>query len=279
LALLLLWFHQVNVSLYQAAAAMDASSRWQEAVSENLAEISRPGFKKHDISFSSIVAGKMEKPFESIVKTTNAAGVESQSTVIGEKPFQLPKPRLTTNFEQGPVQSTQLKTDIALIGDGFLEVQDQKGNTFFTRDGELKLLTTGELVTKEGYTTGLQLNDANQLGTLVISKNGTASQAGEQIGQLQLVAFKDPIKLTRISGAYYRANDPNDPGTPVENLTPKDKGYTQVEHGFLEQSNSSSLSEMTNLIRSLRHFEANQQVIRAHDQRLGQAIQALANTQ
>ena len=269
----------MNVSLYQAAAAMDASSRWQEAVSENLAEISRPGFKKHDISFSSMVAGKMEKPFESIVKTTNAAGVESQSTVIGEKPFQLPKPRLTTNFEQGPVQNTQLKTDIALTGDGFLQVQDQKGNTFFTRDGELKLLTTGELATKEGYTTGLQLNDANQLGTLVISKNGTASQAGEQIGQLQLVAFKDPTKLTRISGAYYRADDPNDPGTPVENLTPKDKGYTQVEHGFLEQSNSSSLSEMTNLIRSLRHFEANQQVIRTHDQRLGQAIQALANTQ
>lgn len=269
----------MNVSLYQAAAAMDASSRWQEAVSENLAEISRPGFKKHNISFSSMVAGKMERPFESIVKTTNTVGVETQSTVIGEKPFQLPKARLTSNFEQGPIQGTQIKTDIALVGDGFLQVQDQQGNTFFTRDGELKLLTSGELVTKEGYSTGLQLNDPSQLSTLLISKNGTASQAGEQVGQLQLVAFNDPTKLTRISGAYYRADDPNDPGMPVENLTPKDKGYTQVEHGFLEQSNSSSLSEMTNLIRSLRHFEANQQVIRAHDQRLGQTIQALANTQ
>jgi len=269
----------MNVSLYQAAAAMDASSRWQEAVSENLAEISRPGFKKHDISFSSMVAGKMEKPVESIVKSVNAAGDEVESIVLGEKPFQLPKPKLTTNFKQGPIQSTQVKTDIALVGDGFLQVQDQQGNTFFTKDGELKLTATGELVTKEGYSTGLQLNDPNQLGTLVIAKNGTASQAGEQIGQLQLVAFNDPTKLTRISGAYYRADDPDDPGTSVENLTPKDKGYTQVEHGFLEQSNSSSLSEMTNLIRSLRHFEANQQVIRAHDQRLGQAIQALTNTQ
>ena len=74
-------------------------------------------------------------------------------------------------------------------------------------------------------------------------------------------------------------DDPNDPGTPVGNLTPADEGYTEVEHGFLEQSNSTSLSEMTNLIRSLGHFEANQQVIRAHDQRLGQAIQALTNTQ
>ena len=74
-------------------------------------------------------------------------------------------------------------------------------------------------------------------------------------------------------------DDPNDPGTPVGNLPPADEGYTEVEHGFLEQSNSTSLSEMTNLIRSLRHFEANQQVIRSLDQRLGQAIQALTNTQ
>jgi len=267
------------VSLYQAAAAMDASSRWQEAISENLAEISRPGFKKHEISFSSMVAGKMELPVESIVTTTNPAGDKVESSVLGAKPFQLPKPKLMTNFEQGPIKQTQIKTDIALVGRGFLQVQDQQGNTFYTRDGELKLLPTGQLVTKEGYTTGLQLNDLNQLEALVISKNGTASQAGAGAGQLQLVAFNDPNKLTRISGAYFRADDPNDPGTPVGNLTPADEGYTKIEHGFLEQSNSSSLSEMTNLIRSLRHFEANQQVIRAHDQRLGQAIQALTNTQ
>ena len=269
----------MNVSLYQAAAAMDASSRWQEAVSENLAEVSRPGFKKHEISFSSMVAGKMERPVESIVTTTNAAGDKVESSVLGEKPFQLPKPKLVTNFEQGPIEQTQIKTNIALVGGGFLQVQDQQGNTFYTRDGELKLLPAGQLVTKEGYTTGLQLNDLNQLESLVISKNGTASQAGAAAGELQLVAFNDPTKLTRISGAYFRADDPSDPGTPVGNLTPADEGYTEVEHGFLEQSNSSSLSEMTNLIRSLRHFEANQQLVRALDQRLGQAIQALTNTQ
>jgi len=269
----------MNVSLYQAAAAMDASSRWQEAVSENLAEVSRPGFKKHEISFSSIVAGKMEKPVESIVMTTNAAGEMVESSVTGEKAFELPKPRLTTNFKQGPINQTQLKTDIALVGKAFLQVQDQQGNTFYTRDGELKLLPTGELVTKEGYTTGLQLNDANQLDSLVIAKNGTASQAGAAAGQLQLMAFNDPTKLTRVSGAYFSADDPNDPGIPVGNLAPADERYTEVEHGFLEQSNSSSLAEMTNLIRSIRHFEANQKVIRAHDQRLGQAIQALTNTQ
>jgi len=279
LALLLLRFSQVNVSLYQAAAAMDASARWQEAVSENLAEVSRPGFKKHDVTFSALVAGKMEKPVEMIKTTTDpVTGEEVESTETGEKPFQLPKPSLAINFEQGPLKQTQVKTDIALTGKGFLQVQDPQGNNLFTRDGELKMLPSGQLVTKEGYDTGLQLNDPNQVQSLVIAKNGTASQAGEVIGQLQLVAFEDTSNLIRISGAYYKAN-PADMGMPMAGIDRETEGFTEIEQGFLEQSNSTSLTEMTSLIRSMRHFEANQKVIQAHDQRLGQTISTLTATQ
>lgn len=270
----------MNVSLYQAAAAMDASARWQEAVSENLAEVSRPGFKKHVVTFSALVAGKMEKPVEMIKKTTDpVTGGEVESTETGEKPFQLPKPSLAINFEQGPLKQTNVKTDIALTGKGFLQVQDLQGNNLFTRDGEFKMLPSGQLVTKEGYDTGLQLNDPNQVQSLVIAKNGTASQAGEVIGQLQLFAFNDPSKLTRISGAYYKANNPADMGMTMADIDRDAEGFTEIEQGFLEQSNSTSLTEMTSLIRSMRHFEANQKVIQAHDQRLGQTISTLIATQ
>ena len=68
-------------------------------------------------------------------------------------------------------------------------------------------------------------------------------------------------------------------GTPVGDLERNAKGFTEVEQGFLEQSNSTSLTEMTSLIRSMRHFEANQKVIQAHDQRLGQTISTLTATQ
>ena len=267
------------MSLYQAAAAMDASARWQEAVSENLAEVSRPGFKKHVVTFSALVAGKMENQVEMVKTTTDpVTGGEVQSTETGEKPFQLPKPSLAINFEQGPLKQTQVKTNIALTGKGFLQVQDPQGNNLFTRDGELKMLPSGQLVTKEGYDTGLQLNDPNQVQSLVIAKNGTASQAGEVIGQLQLFAFNDPSNLTRISGAYYKAN-PADMGMPMADIDRDTEGFTEIEQGFLEQSNSTSLTEMTSLIRSMRHFEANQKVIQAHDQRLGQTISTLTATQ
>jgi len=39
----------MNVSLYQAASAMTANSRWQDMISQNLAAGSIPGFKKQEL--------------------------------------------------------------------------------------------------------------------------------------------------------------------------------------------------------------------------------------
>ena len=49
----------VNVSLYQAASALDANSRWQEVIADNLASGSVPGYKQQQLSLSAIRAGLM----------------------------------------------------------------------------------------------------------------------------------------------------------------------------------------------------------------------------
>ena len=46
----------MNVSLFQAAAAMNANSRWQEVIAENLASSSVPGFKKQELSLAAVQA-------------------------------------------------------------------------------------------------------------------------------------------------------------------------------------------------------------------------------
>ena len=46
----------MNVSLYQAASAMNASTRWQEVISDNLGSTQIPGFKRQDVSFSAVQA-------------------------------------------------------------------------------------------------------------------------------------------------------------------------------------------------------------------------------
>jgi len=48
----------MNVSLYQATAALNVGARWQDVIARNLAGSSIPGARKQEISFSAIPAGK-----------------------------------------------------------------------------------------------------------------------------------------------------------------------------------------------------------------------------
>jgi len=41
----------MDVSLYQAAAAMSATARWQDMIAENLSAASVPGARKQEMSF------------------------------------------------------------------------------------------------------------------------------------------------------------------------------------------------------------------------------------
>src|SRR5437764_128357 len=123
----------MNVSLYQAAAALNANSRWQESIAENLAASSIPGFKKQELSFSAIAGGMM-----------------SASTQHPQR-FALPHAATATNFSAGELKFTGAKTDVALEGHGFFAVQMPDGTTAYTRDGEFQMNASGQLVTKQGH--------------------------------------------------------------------------------------------------------------------------------
>ena len=55
-------------------------------------------------------------------------------------------------FTQGVVKQTGEQMDIALDGDGFIEVQMPDGTTAYTRDGALKIASDGTILTSNGYT-------------------------------------------------------------------------------------------------------------------------------
>ena len=125
----------MNVSLYQAASALNANARWQEVISENMASASIPGFKKQELTFEAVRAGML---------SPNKAGATSS-------PVSLPATRTHLNFSPGDVRRTDGNTDFAIEGKGFFEVQLPSGNSAYTRDGEFKLNAQGQLVTKQGY--------------------------------------------------------------------------------------------------------------------------------
>jgi flagellar basal body rod protein FlgG len=245
----------MNVSLFQAASALQANSRWQELIAENLAASSIPGFKKQELSFAAIQAGTMPVP-----------GGPQQK-------FLLPHSAAGTNFTQGQLRFTDSKTDLAIEGPGFFEVVLPNGTTAYTRDGEFRISPQGQLLTKDGYEVlgegGPVLLDPNNHGPLTISATGQITQGGEPRGRFRISEFNDPRLLTPISAGYFLANHPSLDATDVAAPT--------LRQGYLEAANTSSVTEMASLLMALRLFEANQRVIQTNDERMGRAISELGN--
>jgi len=235
---------------------MNANSRWQELISDNLADSSVPGARKQDVSFTAVEAGM----------------VSGQLGLKGER-FVMPSARGVVNFSQGEINPTGVATDFAIDGPGFLQVQLPSGEKAFTRGGELHLNAQGQLVTKRGYPVEgdggpIQL-DPNNSAPMTVSASGQVSQGSESKGHIKVVEFKDPHALTVIGQGYYLA---------AKGVKPTDAQSTAVRQGYLEGANTSPTVEMSSLITAMRMFESNQKVLSMQDERMGKVISDLGGT-
>jgi flagellar basal-body rod protein FlgF len=247
----------MNVSLYQAAAAMNANSRWQELISDNLADSSVPGARKQDVSFSAIEAGMPS----------------GQLGLNGER-FVMPSARAVINFTQGEINPTGVSTDFAIDGPGFFQVQMPNGTPGFTRDGEFHINAQGQLTTKRGYPisgdNGPVQVDPNNSAPVTVSSSGQVSQGGETKGHIKVVEFKDPHDLTVVGQGYFLMADPK--------KNPADAQSSVVRQGYLEAANTSPTVEMSSLITAMRMFESNEKVLQMQDDRMGRVITDLGGT-
>ena len=243
----------MDVSLYQSAAAMNATERWQDMVAENLSLASVPGARAREISFSTVQAGM--------------AGA-------GNENFVMPQASFLTNFQQGELRATGNDMDFAVQGPGFFTVQMPDGSPGYTRDGEFMLNSTGQLVTKKGYAvmsgSGPLQFDPNNPKPISINADGEVSQGIDIKGKLQISEFSKPSKLSELSSGYFRSDDPNMLPLPASN--------TKVQQGFSEAANISPTLAMASLVTAMRMFETNQKVMSMQNDRMGKTIADLSGT-
>ena len=247
----------MEVSLYQAAAAMSATAQWQDMIAENLSASSVPGSRKQEISFSDVQAGL----------NSGAVGRPGSS-------FTLPTANKVTNFQPGELHPTGNLMDFALEGPGFFAVKMPNGQTGYTRDGEFQLNAQGQITNKQGNvvlgdTGPLQLHPNNP-GTITISLDGEVAQGDQIIGKLKTYEFQKPQQLTLAGSGMFTANGTGAIATPATS--------TKVRQGFLEAANSSPTTQMASLITAMRLFEANQKVLQLQGDRMSKVITDLGGT-
>ena len=241
----------MDVSLYQSAAAMNATERWQDMIADNLVSSSVPGSRQKSVSFSAIEAG------------TSARN--------GGTTYVIPSVTTAISFSQGELHQAG-PMDFALEGKGFFTVQTADGQKGYTRDGEFGLNSKGQLVTKQGYqvlgTNGPLQFDLKNASPINISAAGDISQGVDSKGKIQITGFRNAQLLTQVNGGYFIADNPT--------VQPQPDAKTTVHQGFVEAANTSPATQMSQLITAMRMFEMNQKVMQMQNERMGRTITDLS---
>ncbi|MFA5552989.1 MAG: flagellar basal-body rod protein FlgG [Phycisphaerae bacterium] len=246
-----------------SATGMAAQQNMVDVIANNLANINTNGFKRSQIDFQDLLYLKLrESGTEVVAGLTAPSGLEIGSGVRVASTVKV--------FTTGELQNTSRPLDIAIAGEGFLQVSMPDGSTKYTRDGALQINGEGNLVT----TTGFQLEPAISIPTdamsIDIGKDGSVNVMDGSgnisvVGTLQLARFPNPAGLSSEGDnllAETAASGTVITGTPGEN------GFGSIQAGFLEKSNVQMVTELVNLITAQRAYEINSRAIRAGDDML-----------
>ena len=125
----------MNSGMYSALSGNVAAMKRMDIISNNLANVNTPGFKKDKMSFEGMLASATTPPV--VPPSTTADPI-------------LQKDNVYVDYAAGTVAQTGNPFDMAIDGDGFFVVNTPDGPAY-TRQGNFRLSADGTLVTSDGF--------------------------------------------------------------------------------------------------------------------------------
>ncbi len=271
--------------LYTGASGMIAQMGRIDVLSNNLANVNTPSYKRDTPILKAFPEMLMRRINDDGVRTI-PPGSYDLMPVIGKLGTGVEVNEVYTRFTQGAFKQTQNDFDLALEGEGFFSVQTDEGERY-TRNGSFLIDKDGFLVTKDGYKV-LGENGPIQIkkNNFMVDEDGNVFENSEYsndpmrlvsmeenewnqtvlLDRLKVVNFPKLRYVKKVGESIYRETEYSEKAYIIENERPK------VRQGFLEASNVNPVIEMVNLIEVHRNYEANQKIIQAHDAALGKVI-------
>lgn len=241
---------------------MEAQQLNLNTIANNLANANTTGYKRSKIEFQDLL---YQRP-RTAGADAGAGNVVPTGVELGNGSKVVSTAKV---FTQGQLKQTGEKMDLAIDGDGFLEVQRGDGTKAYTRDGSLKIDGQGRVVTSDGLEvlSGFQPITAGSTG-VAISGGGdvtVTSSNGNQNFRIQLTRFANPSGLRSLGGNLYEETPAS--GT-AETGNPGEAGFGAIQQGFIETSNVNIVEEMVNMIQAQRAYEINSKSIQTSDEML-----------
>lgn len=253
----------MNGAFYIGATGLQAQQRGLDVVANNVANINTTAFKRSEIRFSELVTRTTENSaVEPVVMpvSNQLVGVEAHAS-----------PRI---FEQGEMRQTSKPFDLAISGDGFVEVLGPGGQVWLWRGGAFQVGADGLLETADGLTFKALIDVPEDAGELRIERDGrvlvqiAGEEEGRVIGNLSVAMPEDVRALGALGQGYFGTSS----NIEMRIFEPGEQGKGVFVQGAVEASNVDLSSEMVTLLLMQRAYGANAQIVQAGDQ-----LMAIAN--
>ncbi len=251
----------MNEALYIAATGMHAQQKSVDTIANNLANVNTPGFKKGKVSFEDLVYRTMK----------GAAASNGASERLLQAGSGVAVQSLLKDFAAGELKKTDAPMDLAIRGDGFIEVLMDDSGTAYSRGGSLLVDKDGLLATADGHVLKPGIHIGQDAREISITAEGRVlvrmRDQGQEIeaGRIEMVRFADNSGLEAAGGNLYRSSERS--GEPIMGRAAED-GVGSLAQGYLEASNVRLIDEMVDLMAAQRAYESNVKVIQAADELL-----------
>jgi flagellar basal-body rod protein FlgG len=252
----------MNDSLYIAATGMHMQQKGVDTISNNLANVNTPGFKKGRVSFEDLVY----RDLAGAAATVDSGNAQQmwQGSGVGLA-------SIVKSFAPGTLKKTDAPMDLAIQGEGFIEVVALDGAPAYTRGGSLTIDKDGFLATSNGHALKPSIHIGTDARAVTIKPDGrvmvVSRDKGEsfEVGRIDLVRFSDASGLAALGGNLYKATERS--GDAIEGRAGED-GVGTLAQGFVEGSNVNLVEEMVDLMVAQRAYETSVKVIQASDEML-----------
>lgn len=238
---------------YISASGADAFNKYLEVISNNMANVDSPGFRRE----LPVIKARFAEAIEQGEAYPNAGTINDVGGGV-----QLQETR--TSFERGQARSTGVDSDLMLgdpRGDHFFVVRrdgedflTRAGNFYFDKEGSLRTQSGEQVLSADGGP--VVVDDPNQAKEF--RRDGSVFQPANGVSiQLAIVRPDSLDQLTHKGSNLFKTDG---------QLRPVPPEGRNVRPGFLELSSSRPIQEMVDMIKVTRSYEANIRMIQQQDQ-------------
>jgi flagellar hook protein FlgE len=287
--------------MYSGVSGMRNNQTKMDVIGNNIANVSTTAFKSGRVRFQDMFSQTISSAQGPTA--TGRGGVNPQQ--IGQG---VTIAAIDTLFEPGSLQPTDRDLDLAIEGEGFFIVSEDKAGLVqrYTRDGAFFKDTEGNLTTSSGlrvlgygitgggqYTqdvsdivVGTSLvnmvipelidvgGNEHKLEAFSIDSAGLISAVYDNgelyyLGRLAIAKFNNTGALQKLGGNAYTSTTNSG---PAQTGGAAEEGFGIIRQGNLEMSNVDLANEFTEMIVTSRAYQANARIITTSDEMLQELV-------